>query len=366
MKRLIAFLILLFCPTLAAQQQPRYFTPVANKSQMLLGSIAVNNGAVGIDAKKIEGGFQVVAVVPGSPAEQAGLRSEDVLVSIDDKPIASLDKMDFYEVLGKKPGESLHVRFVRNNHESETSVLVERRGKVYPQEAKWPPTVVQTIFDGRASVLTSIAQIPGQPQSITLWVLFANRDAPLLSVDDAKFFVLDGQGQQLRRLTLDELKYSIQLWVAQNWRGGYYPPPTPPLPQRQYTITGTETGNYTFTDLGSFGTMSGTTTGSYTVTQEPDYGQLGYMLGYTIGRAIRERRDKKHNKKLLQQAQQSISQWDANYFKSQSPIIPSENRTGGIVYWSGSARSIGPPFKVVLFLTNPTTKTEEIVTFEFR
>jgi hypothetical protein len=184
----------------------------------------------------------------------------------------------------------------------------------------------------------AVAQAPDQLQSIVVWIFLANKDAGILSVDDAKFFVLDGQGQQLQRLALDEVRYSIQLWVAQNWRGGNYPPPTPPPPTRRYTITGSETGTYNVAQLGNFGTVTGTSSGTYTVAQEPDYNQLGYMLGYSIGMAIRQRKDRKHNEKLIQQGQQALGQWEANYFKAQAPVIPGENRTGGIMYWSGSQR----------------------------
>jgi len=367
MKPVLSCIILvLFVAAAAAQQKPRYFTPVPSKNQVLRGSLAGNEGAVGLDAKKGEGGFQVVTVKSASPAERAGIRPGDVLVSINEKPLASLQQMDFYETLRKNPGETLRFIFRRNNQELNASLVVEPRKEVYPEEAQVPPTIGQPIFEGRALVQAAIAQRPEQPQSITVWLLFANRGAPIFGLDDAKFFILDGQGQQLRRVTVDELRYSIQLWVAQNWRGGNYPPPTPPPPQRRYTITGTETGTYTVTDLGTFGTVSGTSTGTYTVTQEPDYGQLGYMLGYSLGTAIRQRRDRKHNQKLLQQAQRALSEWDANYFKSQSPIIPGENRRGGMVYWSGSGRGIGPPLKLILFLTDPTTKAEEIVAFQFK
>jgi hypothetical protein len=366
MKPIIPLVVLVLCPVAVAQQQPRYFTPIATKNQMLVGPVAANQGAVGLDASKGTGGFQLTTVMPGGPAEKAGLRVGDVLIEIDAKPLADLHQVNFYETLVKNPGEVLQVKYMRNGQEAAARVPVEARAKVYPDEAKMPPAIAQPAFGGRANVHVAVAQAPDQPQSIVVWILLANKDAGMLSVDDAKFFVLDSQGQQLQRLALDEVRYSIQLWVAQNWRGGNYPPPTPPPPTRKYTITGSETGTYNITQLGNFGTVTGTSTGTYTVAQEPDYNQLGYMLGYSIGRAIRQRQDRKHNEKLVQQGQQALGQWEANYFKSQAPVIPGENRTGGIMYWTGSQRTVSGPLKVILFLANPETKTEEVLTFQFR
>jgi hypothetical protein len=88
------------------------------------------------------------------------------------------------------------------------------------------------------------------PSHVFLNVYVASKDAAPFVADDTKFFILDGTGQQLRHVSLDEIKYGIQLQVAQNWKGGNYPPPPPPSPQRQYTISGVQNGNYTITDLG--------------------------------------------------------------------------------------------------------------------
>jgi hypothetical protein len=102
------------------------------------------------------------------------------------------------------------------------------------------------------------------------------------------------------------------------------------------------------------------------VQQQPDYGQLGYMLGYSLGIAIRQHKDRKYNENLLRQAQAASSSWETGYFKSQMPIIAGENRTGAILYWSGGGRGVSGPFKVVLFLSNPDTSKDEIVRFTFQ
>jgi hypothetical protein len=232
----------------------------------------------------------------------------------------------------------------------------------WQQESKFPPLVGQPIFGGAAQVTVAMFQTEQYPNHAFLQVHISSRDALPFIADDMKFFVLDGTGQQLRHLSLDEIKYGIQLSVAQNWRGGNYPPPPPPSPQRQYTISGVQNGNYTITNLGGgMGSISGTSNSTYTVTQQPDYNQLGYSLGL----AIRKYKDAKSNQKVLEQGQQAIASWEGPYFKPQSPIVPGENRYGEIMYWTGSNRRPQGPFRVVLFLTDPRTQKEEHITFAF-
>lgn len=367
MPRLISFLLylaFLLSTPLFGQQQPKYFTPVPIKGQRLMGSIAANDGAFGLGAKKVDGGFLVKSVAPGSPAERAGIQNGDTLITMDGKTLSGFSTLDFIEASKKNAGETLRLSYVRNGQKSEATSTLARRAEVYPNEAKLPATIAQPVFDGRVSVTAELLR--QNTNSVVLSVLFSNPEIPLLNVDDAKFFVLDGEGQQLQRLSLDEVRFSIQQLVAQKWHGGNYPPATPPPPQRRYVITGTEMSNYTITELGSTSTISGISTGSYTVQQRPDYNQLGYMVGYSLGMAIRQHRDRKYNQNLLQQAQAAVSSWETQYFKSQTPMIAGENRTGGILYWSGGERAVSAPFRVVLFMANPETKKDEIVTFTFQ
>jgi hypothetical protein len=88
---------------------------------------------------------------------------------------------------------------------------VASRGKLYPAESTQPPAITQYIFDGHASITALISQTPSQLQSVNALPYLSNIDLPPLSVDDAKFFVLDGNGQQLRHMSLEEVRYPIQL-----------------------------------------------------------------------------------------------------------------------------------------------------------
>jgi len=360
--------------TLRAQEQPTFLLPVEMKGQRLRGSIAVaqheNDPMAGVDGKNTEAGYKVESVSPGGPAQRAGIQPGDVILSADGSPMKDVDDETWKSrVLGsKKARDVLNLVYSRNGETKTASVVLELRKNVLAKDPQWlkesklPPAVAQRIFGGGAVVVAGLAEQGQFPSHVFLVVDIASKDAPPFVADDTKFFVLDGTGQQLQHVSLDEIRYAIQLSLAQNWRGGNYPPPPPPSPQPRYTIAGVESGNYTVRDLGGgLGAISGTSTGSYTVTPEPDYSQLGYSLGL----AIRQWRDRKSNRKLLEQAQQAIASWERPYFKSQSLIVAGERRFGQIMYWTGSARKPEPPFRVVLFLTDPRSQKEEHVTFAF-
>jgi len=72
-------------------------------------------------------GVKFSDVTPGSPAAQAGLKADDVMVEFDGKPIQNL--YDFtYALRAKKPGDVVHVKALRAGKAIEVTVtLTERR-----------------------------------------------------------------------------------------------------------------------------------------------------------------------------------------------------------------------------------------------
>ncbi len=352
-----AILVLLFSSAIYAQQ-PHYFTPIAGAGQRLQGQAAANEGAFGIAAMKSPDGFTVTEIVAGSPVDKSAIKKGDVIKKVNGKAAADLSQVDFYGELAKKPGESVQFLLAKAGQDLTVELTAEPRSKLYPQEAKMPSGVSQLILDGHAGITALLAQ--DNAQRVFLRLAVFNPEVTLLKLDGAKFFVLDGQRQQLHHVTLPEIQYSIEMAVAQNTHSGSYTPPPPPSPQRQYVITGTENGSYTLNNFGSMATMSGTSTSTYTVTPQPDYNQLGYSLGL----AIRQMRDRKHDKKLVQEAQQSLNQWNSIYLKTDSPLIRGENRNGVLTYWS--AQGVKGPFRVVLFVTDPATGKDQAVTFDFQ
>jgi len=371
------FLIVVFALSpwrpLQAQQQSTYVTPVEMKGQFLRGSIAVaehgNDGMIGMNVKSTEAGYRVENVTAGGPAASSGILPGDVILSVDGKSVKGLAVADTLNpITQKKEGDFVALTFIRNSDTKTASIPVVLRKKFLQNDAAWqkegtlPPAVGQSIFNGKGQIMVALFQSEQHPNHAFIQLSIYSKDAPSFVADDLKFFVLDGTGQQLRHVSLDEIKYGIQLAVAQNWKGGNYPPPPPPSQPRQYTISGVQNGNYTITNLGGgMGSISGTSNSTYTVTQQPDYNQLGYSLGL----AIRKYRDTKSNQRLLEQGKEAIASWEGPYFKSQSPILPGETRNGEIMYWTGTDRRPQPPFRVVLFLTDPGTQKEELITFAF-
>jgi|HubBroStandDraft_5_1064220.scaffolds.fasta_scaffold69004_1 membrane-associated protease RseP (regulator of RpoE activity) len=354
--------------------QPTYLVPVQMKGQVLRGSAAVaqqeNEGMIGINGKGTEDGYDIETVTPGFPAAIAGILPGDIIASIDGSSTKGLDTTEIASLIAKKQdGEILSLTINRNGVPNIVAVRVGSKKRLLANDPQWqeykkfPPAVGQFIFGRTAAIQATLFLSEQYPNDAFLGIhIESGKDAPSFTVDDTKLFVLDGTGQQLRHVSLDEIKYQIQVLVAQNWKGGNYPPPPPPSPQRQYTISGIENGNYTITNLGGgMGSISGTSTSTYTVTQQPDYSQLGYSLGL----AIRKYRDTKSNQKLLEQANEATANWEGAYFKSLSPIVAGENRSGQIMYWTGSTRRPQPPYRVVLFISDPRNQTEEHITFAF-
>jgi putative serine protease PepD len=61
-------------------------------------------------------GALVAEVVPGSPADQAGLQTDDVITKVGDKPIASSEEL-VTEIRKRKVGETVVVTYIRNGDE---------------------------------------------------------------------------------------------------------------------------------------------------------------------------------------------------------------------------------------------------------
>ena len=73
-----------------------------------------------------EGGARIVQVVPGSPAQEAGLRSEDVVTEIDGKRVTSGDELRA-AIDAKKPGDTIRLTVRRGSDEREFSAELTSR-----------------------------------------------------------------------------------------------------------------------------------------------------------------------------------------------------------------------------------------------
>lgn len=103
----------------------------------------------------VKAGALVESVVPGTPADKAGLKSEDVIVRFDNKPITSFDDLEA-AVAATTPGRAVPVTVVRNRREetlqltvalrpSEEALLAQPQGGEQPQRPNQPEEVQSTL-----------------------------------------------------------------------------------------------------------------------------------------------------------------------------------------------------------------------------
>ncbi len=75
-------------------------------------------------------GVTVSAVTAGSPADQAGLKIGDTIVSLDGKPVKNGDEL-VADIASRRPGTKATVGFLRNGKKQETTVLIADRAKLF-------------------------------------------------------------------------------------------------------------------------------------------------------------------------------------------------------------------------------------------
>lgn len=78
-------------------------------------------------------GVVISSVRPGTPAEQAGLRTGDTITSIEGKPIKTGDDL-VGEISGRKPGSKIRVGIVRDQKKQELDVTVGDRAKLLAED----------------------------------------------------------------------------------------------------------------------------------------------------------------------------------------------------------------------------------------
>jgi serine protease Do len=75
-------------------------------------------------------GVAISDVVAGSPAEQAGLKVGDTIISVDGKKVATGDEL-VAEIASRKPGSKTKLGYMRNGKPSDTSVTIADRSKLF-------------------------------------------------------------------------------------------------------------------------------------------------------------------------------------------------------------------------------------------
>ena len=127
--------------------------------KVLRGSIGVQFNAVPNPAVArvygVNSGVTIASITPNGPAEKAGLKTGDTIVSVNGKPIKNGDEL-VADISALKPGTTAKLGYVRNGKESTAEVTIADRAKLFasrlggeqqeseegqPQESKFGLTV---------------------------------------------------------------------------------------------------------------------------------------------------------------------------------------------------------------------------------
>ena len=97
--------------------------PAAPVAYMGVLTQTLDSGLAAQFGLDVEAGAWVQALTPGGPAEQAGLKQNDVIVSVDGKPVSSSDDLGA-AVAALKPGDQVTVEVVRGTQRLELNVTL--------------------------------------------------------------------------------------------------------------------------------------------------------------------------------------------------------------------------------------------------
>ena len=107
---------------------------ISPEHKVMRGSIGVQFNAVPNPAVArvygVNSGVTIASVTPNGPAEKAGLKTGDTIVSVNGKPIKNGDEL-VAEISALKPGTTAKLGYVRNGKESTAEVTIADRAKLF-------------------------------------------------------------------------------------------------------------------------------------------------------------------------------------------------------------------------------------------
>jgi len=84
------------------------------------------------------GGVRITRVIPGSPADDAGLKKDDIIAAVDGRSVNSVD--DVRSALAdRSPGDRVTFSVRRDDQEEEVTVTLGRRAEALPVQPPGPP-----------------------------------------------------------------------------------------------------------------------------------------------------------------------------------------------------------------------------------
>ena len=116
-----------------------YLSPAEYKKYKHLGE---QKAGVGAAVSKRFGYAAVIAVIPGGPAEKAGIANGDILEAIEGKSTREMSLAEIHGVLGGEPGSTITVSVVRPRRAVPEKVTITR------EVAKEPAATARMLEDG--------------------------------------------------------------------------------------------------------------------------------------------------------------------------------------------------------------------------
>jgi serine protease Do len=103
----------------------------------------VTRGSIGIEFKVglpsvvnrmygFKAGVIVNEVRPGGPAEKAGIKERDIIITIDGRPIKDGDDL-VNEIASRRPGSSIRLGYIRDGKQADATVTIGDRDKVFAE-----------------------------------------------------------------------------------------------------------------------------------------------------------------------------------------------------------------------------------------
>jgi serine protease Do len=116
-------------------------TVVQVYNQLIGPEHRVARGSIGIQFNSVENpaiarvygagnGVTVASVVAGSPADQAGLKVGDTIITVDGKKVTKGNEL-VSEIAARRPGAKVVLGFLRNGKQQETTVTIADRAKLF-------------------------------------------------------------------------------------------------------------------------------------------------------------------------------------------------------------------------------------------
>ncbi len=102
----------------------------------------VQRGLLGVEIRDADGrlteelsGVHIRGVNPGSAADKAGLKNDDVIVGIDDRPIKTTSELQEF-VARKRPGDIISVKFKRGGDVKEAALTLRKKAEYIARSAE--------------------------------------------------------------------------------------------------------------------------------------------------------------------------------------------------------------------------------------